>query len=81
MAGIVNLPKKPSGYSVTLNLKPNACAKQTIGTEHLFLGLMIEEGTIAKRVLKDLGLDLATVRKKVEEETGFGTGSENLTLR
>jgi len=54
--------------------------KQTIGTEHLLLGLMIEEGTIANRVLKDLGLDLSTLRTKVEEETGLGSGGGSLTL-
>jgi len=63
-----------------LKLKLNACAKQTIGTEHLLLGLMIEEGTIANRVLKDIGLDLNMVRKKVEEETGIGKQGGSLSL-
>ena len=37
-----------------------------IGTEHLLLGLMREEGGVAGRVLRDLGLDLDRVEELVE---------------
>ena len=80
MAGMSQFTQKAKRVLSHAQSEAERMRKQTIGTEHLLLGLMIEEGTIAKRVLKDLGLDLATVRKKVEEVTGFGTGSENLTL-
>jgi ATP-dependent Clp protease ATP-binding subunit ClpC len=40
-----------------------------IGTEHLLLGLMREDGGVAGRVLRDLGLEPAKVEKLVEELT------------
>ncbi len=40
-----------------------------IGTEHLLLGLLREEGGIAGRVLKDLGLEQQRVEELVEELT------------
>ena len=43
-----------------------------IGTEHLLLGLMREEGGIAGRVLRELGLETARVKEMVERLTGVG---------
>ena len=43
-----------------------------IGTEHLLLGLMREEGGVAGRVLRELGLDTARVKEMVERLTGIG---------
>jgi hypothetical protein len=40
-----------------------------IGTEHMLLGLMREEGSIAGRVLRDLGLDPRRVEELVERMT------------
>ncbi len=40
-----------------------------IGTEHLLLGLMREEGGVAGRVLRDLGLEQRKVEELVEELT------------
>ncbi|HRL11442.1 MAG TPA: ATP-dependent Clp protease ATP-binding subunit [Aggregatilineales bacterium] len=40
-----------------------------IGTEHLLLGLMREEGGVAGRVLRDLGLDQRRVEELVERLT------------
>ncbi len=40
-----------------------------IGTEHLLLGLMREEGGVAGRVLRDLGLEQHRVEELVEELT------------
>jgi ATP-dependent Clp protease ATP-binding subunit ClpC len=45
----------------------------TINTEHLLLGLMLEEGGVASRVLHDLGLDVERLREVVEKLGGFGT--------
>ncbi len=44
-----------------------------IGTEHLLLGLLREEGGVAGRVLKELGLELGRVQQLVERLTGYGT--------
>jgi ATP-dependent Clp protease ATP-binding subunit ClpC len=43
-----------------------------IGTEHLLLGLMREEGGVAGRVLRELGLDLKQVEALVERKTKSG---------
>ncbi len=43
-----------------------------IGTEHLLLGLIREEGGVAGRVLRELGLEPARVKEMVERLTGIG---------
>jgi ATP-dependent Clp protease ATP-binding subunit ClpC len=43
-----------------------------IGTEHLLLGLIREEGGVAGRVLRDLGLELEKVEPLVERKTRSG---------
>lgn len=44
----------------------------SIGTEHLLLGLIREEGGVAGRVLRELGLDANRVQEIVERLVGFG---------
>ncbi len=43
-----------------------------IGTEHLLLGLLLDQGGIAGQVLRDLGLDIDSVLTIIERITGFG---------
>ncbi len=43
-----------------------------IGTEHLLLGLIEEDGGVAGRVLRELGLEPARVQEIVERLTGMG---------
>ena len=43
-----------------------------IGTEHLLLGLLRDQGGIAGRVLRDLGLDIESVLTVTEGITGYG---------
>ena len=43
-----------------------------IGTEHLLLGLMHEEGGVAGRVLRELGVDIQQVETLVERKTRSG---------
>src|SRR5512143_1364708 len=43
-----------------------------IGTEHLLLGLVREEGGVAGRVLRELGLDANRIQEMVEKLVGFG---------
>ena len=43
-----------------------------IGTEHLLLGLIREEGGVAGRVLRELGLEVNRVQAIVERMTGSG---------
>jgi ATP-dependent Clp protease ATP-binding subunit ClpC len=47
--------------------------QNTIGTEHLLLGLIQEEGGVAGRVLRDLGLEPDRVRELVERIGGYGS--------
>src|SRR5260221_11443549 len=51
-----------------------------IGTEHLLLGLMREEGGVAGRVLRDLGLDPHRVQELVERMTRAGQRTSNTRL-
>jgi ATP-dependent Clp protease ATP-binding subunit ClpC len=44
----------------------------SIGTEHLLLGLIREEGGVAGRVLRELGLDASRVQEIIERLVGFG---------
>ncbi|MCH7662748.1 MAG: NDP-hexose 4-ketoreductase, partial [Chloroflexi bacterium] len=43
-----------------------------IGTEHLLLGLIREEGGVAARVLRELGLEASRVEEIVQRLTGTG---------
>ena len=43
-----------------------------IGTEHLLLGLMKEEGGVAGRVLRELGLDAVRMEEVIIRITGTG---------
>jgi ATP-dependent Clp protease ATP-binding subunit ClpC len=43
-----------------------------IGTEHLLLGLLRDQGGIAGRVLRELGLDMESVLTVTEGITGYG---------
>lgn len=44
-----------------------------IGTEHLLMGLIREEGGVAGRVLRELGLEADRVQEIIERLTGTGT--------
>ena len=44
-----------------------------IGTEHLLIGLIREEGGVAGRVLRELGLEVERVQELVERITSIGT--------
>ena len=46
--------------------------QNAISTEHVLLGLIEEEGGIAGRVLRDLGLEPERVREMVERLGGIG---------
>ncbi|MEJ5201825.1 MAG: ATP-dependent Clp protease ATP-binding subunit [Anaerolineales bacterium] len=46
--------------------------QESIDTEHLLLGLIQEEGSVAGRVLRDLGLEPERVREMVERVSGYG---------
>lgn len=43
-----------------------------IGSEHILIGLLLEEGGVAGRVLRDLGLEVGRVQSMVERLSGVG---------
>lgn len=43
-----------------------------IGTEHLLLGIMREDGGLANRVLRELGLEIDQVQEIIEKIVGLG---------
>ncbi|HZU86021.1 MAG TPA: ATP-dependent Clp protease ATP-binding subunit [Anaerolineaceae bacterium] len=49
--------------------------QNSIGTEHLLVGFLQEEGGVAGRVLRDLGLELDRVREIIERLSGYGQSS------
>ncbi len=51
-----------------------------IGTEHLLLGLMREDGGVAGRVLRDLGLEQRRVEELVERLTRASTRTTPIQL-
>ena len=51
-----------------------------IGTEHLLLGLMREDGGVAGRVLRDLGLDSRRVEELVARLSSAEAGTKNWQL-
>ncbi|MFW6042587.1 MAG: ATP-dependent Clp protease ATP-binding subunit [Chloroflexota bacterium] len=44
-----------------------------IGSEHILIGLLLEEGGVAGRVLRDLGLEVVRVQAMVERLAGVGS--------
>ncbi len=44
-----------------------------IGTDHLLLGLLIEDGGVAGRVLRELGLETERVREMIQRVSGEGS--------
>jgi ATP-dependent Clp protease ATP-binding subunit ClpC len=50
-----------------------AMHQSTIGTEHLLLGLIEEEGSVSGRVLRDLGLEVDRVKEMVERLSPAGS--------
>ncbi len=46
---------------------------QSVGSEHLLLGLIVEPGGIAGKTLRQLGANEKDVREEIESLTGYGT--------
>lgn len=46
---------------------------QSIGSEHLLLGLVLETGGIAGKTLRQLGANETDIREEIENLTGYGT--------
>ena len=82
MAGMNRFTQKAKRVLSLAQQEAEEAKAEVIGSEHLLLGLLIEEGTAAKRVLDDLGVELDSVRVIVkelnEDEESIETGASNL---
>ncbi len=72
MAGMDRFTQRARRVLSLAHQEAERMRQQTIGTEHLLLGLVREEGGIAGRVLRDLGLEYERVRDMTERVSGIG---------
>ena len=73
MAGMERFTQRARRVLSLAHQEAERMQQVTINTEHLLLGLMLEEGGIAGRVLRDLGLEVDRVREVVDRLSGVGT--------
>lgn len=67
MAGISRFTQKAKRVLSLAQQEAEQAKTKTIGTEHMLLGMCIEEGTAAKRVLDELGIELDSLRAVLAE--------------
>ena len=72
MAGMERFTQRARRVLSLAHQEAERLRQDTINTEHLLLGLAKEEGGIAGRVLRDLGLETERVNEMVERLSGFG---------
>ena len=52
----------------------HALGHNYVGTEHLLLGLLVNPASAPARLLAQLKIDLAVVRRRITETVGIGDG-------
>jgi len=72
MAGMERFTQRARRVLSLAHQEAERAHKNVIGTEHLLLGLVEEEGGVAGRVLRDLGLETDRVREMVNRLAGEG---------
>ncbi len=72
MAGMDSFTQRARHVLSLAHMEAERMRQASIGTEHLLLGLMEEEGGVAGRVLKELGLELDRVKEVVERLSSSG---------
>ncbi len=80
MAGIDNFTSKARHVLSLAQKQAERLRKPQISTEHLLIALVELEGSVASRVLRELGLVEETVKTVVENEIGFGDYEGQITL-
>ena len=80
MAGMERFTQRAKRVLSLAHQEAEQMRQNYIGTEHLLLGLMREEGGVAGRVLRDLGLDQRRVEELVERMTRSGQRPPNSRL-
>lgn len=74
MAGMERFTQRARRVLSLAHQETERARHNRIGTEHLLIGLMLEEGGVAGRVLRELGLSTDSVRGTVKQIT---TASDN----
>ena len=72
MSGMERFTQRARRVLTLAHQEAERMRQSTISTEHLLLGLIQEEGGIAGRVLRDLGLEPERVQEMVERLSGVG---------
>jgi len=81
MAGMERFTQRARRVLSLAHQEAERARREVIGTEHLLLGLMEEDGGVAGRVLRELGLETERVREMVRRlAPGGGTPSRKLEL-
>lgn len=80
MAGIDNFTPKARHVLSLAQKEAESFRKPQISTEHLLIALIQLEGSVASRVLRDLGLEADQVKDMVEKEMGLGDHTGQITL-
>jgi len=80
VAGIENFTPKARHVLSLAQKQAERFRKPQISTEHLLLALIELEGSVASRVLRELGLEADRVSSLIEKETGYGDHTGQITL-
>ncbi len=70
MAGMERFTQRARRVLSIAHQEAERARNDNIGTEHLLVGLMEEEGGVAGRVLRELGMTLDRVREVIRRVTG-----------
>jgi ATP-dependent Clp protease ATP-binding subunit ClpC len=80
VAGMDNFTPKARNVLSLAQKEAERLRKPQISTEHLLIALIQMEGSVAGRVLRELGLEADRVINLVEEEIGFGDYTGQISL-
>ncbi|MDY6846543.1 MAG: ATP-dependent Clp protease ATP-binding subunit [Chloroflexota bacterium] len=80
MAGIENFTPKARHVLSLAQKQAERFRKPQISTEHLLLALIELEGSVASRVLRELGLEKDRVNAQVEKDIGYGDHTGQIAL-
>jgi ATP-dependent Clp protease ATP-binding subunit ClpC len=80
VAGIENFTPKAQQVLSLAQAEAQRLRKPQISTEHLLIALIQLDGSVASRVLRELGLETNHVKSLVEKEIGFGDHTGKIDL-
>jgi ATP-dependent Clp protease ATP-binding subunit ClpC len=80
VAGIENFTPKARHVLSLAQKQAERLRKPQISTEHLLIAMIELDGSVASRVLRELGLEVDRVKTMVEKEIGFGDHTGSITL-